>query len=248
MSAFRGVGIISIAPYDSGTSFAERAFVDTGNNSQLQDAFSEQNEEQKNYRTLAGGVYASDKRIDSFSLSLTQLDFSAENKARALWGTTSVDSGGAVTDEPHDFHFGKVIVLDKMCDDTQPVTINIGATTVNTADYTVVGSTVYVAAAPQTSGISDGDACLVDYTAVASDLIQVLTTSSPVVSVMFNGWNAITGKRSQRRYWKCRVGAAQGVDAISDSFASLPLTLTVEQDDTVVGTGLSKYGIFLDER
>lgn len=247
MAAFIGVGIITVAPYSSGATFAERAFVDTGNNSVLQDSFAQTENSQKNYRTLSGGTYATDNTIDTFTINITGHDFTPDNLSRALWGTSSDLVAGSVTGEAHALNFGKVMVLDEICDDTQSVSIDVGGTALDSADYTVSGSMVSIVAAPVTAGVSDGDACTVDYTKKGGTLIEVLTTAAPVVSVFFDGFNKITGKASKRRYWKCTVGAPTAVDAISDSFASLPLVLTANSDETIVGTGLSKYAQILNE-
>jgi len=247
MPAFRGVGIIAIAPYSTGATFGARAFVDTGNNSQLQDSFNENREEQRNYRTIAGGVYASDVRIDSFQLNITGHDFSVDQFTRAIWGSNSTDAAGSVASEAHTLHFGKVMVLDHICDDAQSVTITVGATTFLEADYVVDGDLIYIAAAPTTSGVSDGDSCTVAYTKKAATVIELLTSTAPLVSIAFKGYNAIDGKAWSRKYWKCRLGAPSGIDGISDTMASLPIVATVLSDDTVTGTGLSKYGKFLVE-
>lgn len=245
MPAFRGVGIIAIAPYASAATFAQRAFEDIGNSSQLQDAFNENREEQRNYRSVAGGVYASDVRIDSFQLNITGHDFGVDQFTRAIWGTNAADAAGSVSGEAHKLNFGKVMVLDHICDDTQPVTITVGVTPLDTDDYTVDGDLVYIVASPTTSGVSDGDACTVAYTKKGATLIELLTTTAPLVSIAFKGYNAIDGKAWSRKYWKCRLGAPAGIDGISDAMASLPIVATVLEDDTVSGSGLSKYGKFL---
>ncbi len=241
MAAFKGAGIVYMAPYASAASFAARKFRDTGNNSVLQDAFSETKEEQTNYRTAAGGVYASISKIDSFTLQIDMHDFDPDNLALALWGTSAADLTTAVTDEDHTIHAGGVIVLDRICDDTQTVSIDVGGTPLLAADYTVSGSAITLADTITTAGVSDGDACQIDYTAKAESIIQALTGSAPVVSVFFDGVNAVDGKKMQRRYYKVKVGVPSGVDSISDSFATLSLSCTVEADTTVTGTGLSQY-------
>ncbi|TVO53856.1 phage tail tube protein [Denitromonas halophila] len=241
MAAFKGAGIVYIAPYASAATFSARNFRDTGNNSVVQDAFTEDKQEQTNYRTPAGGVYASISRISGFTLQIDMHDFTADNLALALWGTSAADLTTAVTDEAHTLHAGGVVVLDRICDDTQTVVITAGATTVLSADYTVSGSAITFASTLTTGGVSDGDAILIDYTAKAENIIQALTDSSPTVSVFFDGVNAVDSKKMQRRYYKVKVGAPAGVDSISESFATLSLPCTVEADTTVVGTGLSQY-------
>ena len=90
MSAFIGAGIVSIAPWDNTTLHDARTFVDVGNVSALTMAVAETRQELRNYRTAAGGTYASVARVDSVTLSLDFRDFSAANLALALWGTATV--------------------------------------------------------------------------------------------------------------------------------------------------------------
>lgn len=93
MAAFIGAGIVSVAPWDDGTAFDSLTFRDVGNVSRLTYNFSEQRQQLKNFRSAAGGNYASVARIESAELSMDFRDFTAANLAMALWGTSSTATG-----------------------------------------------------------------------------------------------------------------------------------------------------------
>lgn len=93
MSAFIGAGIVSLAPWSDTTAFDSLTFVDVGNVSKLSFNFTEDRKELKNFRTAAGGTYASVARIDKAEMSMDFRDFSAENLALVMWGTESTATG-----------------------------------------------------------------------------------------------------------------------------------------------------------
>ncbi len=93
MSAFIGAGIVSVAPWSDTTAFDSLTFVDVGNVSKLVPSFSEDRKTLKNYRSAAGGNYASFARVDSAELAIDFRDLSAANLALALWGQKSTATG-----------------------------------------------------------------------------------------------------------------------------------------------------------
>lgn len=93
MAAFIGAGIVSVAPWDDATAFDSLTFRDVGNVSKLTYNFTEDRKTLKNFRSAAGGNYASYSRIDSAELSMEFRDFSAANLTLALWGTSSTATG-----------------------------------------------------------------------------------------------------------------------------------------------------------
>lgn len=93
MSAFIGAGIVSLAPWSDTTAFDSLTFVDVGNVSKLSFNFTEDRKELKNFRSAAGGTYASVARIDKAEMSMDFRDFSAENLALVTWGTESTATG-----------------------------------------------------------------------------------------------------------------------------------------------------------
>ena len=85
MAAFIGAGIVSVAPWDGLTAFDSLTFVDVGNVSALNISVTESRQELRNYRTAAGGTYASVARVKSASLQMDFRDFSSANLELALW-------------------------------------------------------------------------------------------------------------------------------------------------------------------
>jgi len=93
MSAFIGAGIVSVAAYSPTTAFDALTFRDVGNVSRLTFNFAEERKNLKNFRTAAGGNYASIARVESAELSMDFRDFSADNLAMLLWGTSATAAG-----------------------------------------------------------------------------------------------------------------------------------------------------------
>lgn len=89
MAAFIGAGIVSMAVWDDATAFGSLSFTDVGNVSKLTASFTEDRKILKNFRTVAGGNYASFSRIEDAKLSMDFRDFSAANLTALVWGTSS---------------------------------------------------------------------------------------------------------------------------------------------------------------
>ena len=93
MAAFIGAGIVSVAPWSGTTAFDALTFVDVGNVSALNISVTESRQELRNYRTAAGGTYASVARVESASIQLDFRDFSSANLELALWGDATTATG-----------------------------------------------------------------------------------------------------------------------------------------------------------
>ena len=93
MAAFIGAGIVSVATWSDSTAFDSLTFTDVGNVSRLSFNFTEDRKELKNFRTAAGGTYASVARIDKAELSMDFRDFSSANLKMALWGDSATVTG-----------------------------------------------------------------------------------------------------------------------------------------------------------
>lgn len=93
MAAFIGAGIVSVSPWDGVTAFDSLTFTDVGNVSALNISVSETRQELRNYRTAAGGTYASVARVESANLQMDFRDFSAANLKLALWGEKTTLTG-----------------------------------------------------------------------------------------------------------------------------------------------------------
>ncbi len=242
MSGFQGYGIISIAPYESGATFGARKFRDSGNNSGFSTSFSENKEELRDFRTSAGGTDSAVSRLESMTGQLDARHFTPENFAMAVWGTTEVLNATPIADEPHVLHAGAFVPAERMIDMTVAPVVKKGATVVDTDDYTVSAGGIKFNSTITTADVADGDDITFSYTPVACTSIEALVTGAPLVSIFFDGGNAVTGKRAIGRYYKCKLGVAQNIGLITESgFGTLGITFTVLKDDTVPGTGTSKF-------
>lgn len=241
MSGFIGTGKIKIAPYSSGATFGARKFIDVGNASVFQYNFSEEKKELKNYQDPAGGTADSVTRVNTVDGQMDLRDFKASNLALALWGTTAALAATAIVGESHVINAGAFIPTNRIINTSIAPVVKKGATVVAPADYTVSVGGITIAATISTATVVDGDAITIDYTPKASADIQALITSSPEVSVFFEGVNQVNGKASTRRIYKAKLGVAQQISEIGDDFGTLQLSLSIQKDSTIVAAGISQY-------
>lgn len=241
MPGFIGSGKIKIAPYSSGATFGARNFVDVSNASVFQYSFTEDKKTLKDYQDPSGGIADTVTRVNTIDAKIDMRDFKASNMALALWGTSSALAATAITGEAHVIHAGGFVPMERLIDQTVAPVVKKGATTVDAGDYTVSAGGLTFAATIGTVGVADGDAITVDYTPLASHDIQALINTAPEVSVFFEGINQVNGKAVTRRIFRAKMGVAAQVDEISEDFSTLPITLSIQKDDTVTGTGISKF-------
>lgn len=242
MSGFIGSGKIKIADYDSGASFAARNFRDVGNASVFSYSFSEDKKELRDYQDPAGGTADSVTRIDVVSGQIDFRNFSPENLALALWGTTSVLGVTPITGEAHVIKAGLFIPTNRLINTTvAPVVTANGSTTVDTADYVVTAGGITIADTITTATVSEDDPITIGYTPVASSDVQAIINSAPNVSIFLEGINAVTGKYATVRAYKAKLGVAQNVSAIGDDFGTLTVAFTITKDSTVTGAGISQF-------
>lgn len=241
MSGFIGSGKIKIADYSSGASFGARNFRDVGNASTFQYSFSEDKKELRDFQDPAGGTADSVTRIDVVSGQIDFRDFSPDNLALALWGTTTVLGVTPIVGEAHVIKAGRFIPTARLINTAVAPVVKKGATTVLTADYTVSKGGITIAATIATGGVADGDAITIDYTPIASQDVQAIINSAPNVSIFLEGVNAVTGKYASVRIYKAKLGVAQNVAAIGEDFGTLSISFTVTKDTTVVGAGISQF-------
>jgi hypothetical protein len=241
MAGFIGTGKIKLALYSSGASFAARKFTDVGNASVFQYSFSEEKKELKDFQDPAGGTDSTVTRINTIDGQIDLRDFKASNLALALWGTTSTLNTTAITGEAHVINASAFIPTNRIINTTVAPVVKKGATVVSTNDYTVSAGGITIAATISTATVVDGDAITIDYTPKASVDIQALINSAPEVSIFFEGYNQVTGKASMRRIYKAKLGVAQNINEIGEDFGTLQVSLSIQKDTTVSGTGVSQF-------
>jgi hypothetical protein len=170
------------------------------------------------------------------------LDFKPDNLALALWGTTSAVNATAIVAEAlGDIIPGRFIPTARLINTSVAPVVKKGATVILTADYVVSTAGITIAAAITTGTVVSGDDITIDYTPLAGNKIEGLINSAPNVSILFEGINIVTGKYASVRIHKAKLGVAAGVDFIGEDFGNLPITFTMEKDDTITTAGLSKY-------
>ncbi|BAK75816.1 hypothetical protein NH8B_0984 [Pseudogulbenkiania sp. NH8B] len=195
-----------------------------------------------NTTSIAGGdldIYAEVKGVGITLGGISQ--FSKENLALLLKGSTSSVAGGAVVAEPIKGYAGKLAALAKIVDTTKPVTVKSGAAEISAADYIVTaGGIRFLAGA---GGFADGDDLDVDYTALAAERIDALTHPGQEYEARFIGLNAADGGAPVIvQCHRVRLGAG-GLDLISEGsdFAKSELTGSLLVDTGKTGNGISQY-------
>lgn len=241
MSAFIGSGRVRVAPYDAAIPFGSRVFGELGNTSAFTFNFAENRQELRDYRDPAGGVDASASRIESVNGSMDARHFTAANLALALWGNTNVLGTTPITGEAHKARLGRFVPTNRLINTGTAPVVSKGATPINTADYTVSAAGITFVEDPATVGLEEGDDITIGYTPVASNDVQALLNAAPNVSIFFEGVNTVNGKRTTGRWYKCKLGVASDLPFIGDDFGTLPLTFTVEKDETIVASGKSQF-------
>lgn len=242
MPAFQGRGKIKIADFSSGATFGARTYRDVGNASVFKFGFAEDKKELLDFQDPSGGIAASVSKISSVTGDIDLRDFSAENFALALWGTTTAVNATAIVGEA-----GKTIAPNKFIPTARIINTAIapvvkkGATVILADDYTVSSGGITISSTITTGSVISGDAITIDYTPLIGADIQALINSAPDVSIFFEGINIVTGKLATVRIHKAKLGVASGIDLIGEDFGTLPLSFTMQKDTTIVAAGASKF-------
>jgi hypothetical protein len=243
MSASIFKGKLKLALFSSAATFGARKFRDIENTSVFRFSFTETEATLPDYRDASGGTDASFKRIESVTGQIDPRHFTAENWAMVLWGTTDALAATPIVGEARIIRAGAFIPTDRIIDTAVAPVVKKGATVIDVADYTVSPGGITIAATITTATVVEDDAITIDYTPQAGYDVQTLVGSAPLMSLFFEGVNAINGKSTVVRGHKVRLGVAQNVDMIAegDTFGTMTVTLTFEKDETVVAAGKSKY-------
>lgn len=213
-----------------------------GNCSALDLAFNEDKKEQKDFEEAGGAVTDTVSRIDSVVASVTALSLSAQNVALALRGLVTVDTGVAVSAEPHTAYDNGFIRLNNIPDNNEALVVNASGGTptyVEGTDYVRKNSGVVVIAG---GGITDGSSIEIDYTSADAYTVEGLSASGKEYEVIFDGLNeADSGKPVLISLHRVKFNPTQALSLISDDFGELPMTFDILKDDTIVGAGESKF-------
>jgi len=247
-SAFIGKAKVRVALYSAGSTFENRPFRYVENVSNFQFSFSEEEKKLADYASASGGVDASVKRISDVSGSIDMRHFSADNLALALWGTTAALTATPIVGESGYKIVPNMFVPTKRLINTSvaPV-VKKGATTILAADYSVSAGGITIGSTITTGGVISGDDVTIDYTPVASGSVQALMTTSPEVSIVFDGINSVNGKALVIKIFKANLGALSSLQLISDDFVTMSLPFTLVRDRSITTTGKSQYVLIEQE-
>lgn len=241
IQSFIGSGIVEIAPYDAAIDFYSREFRDIGNCSAFSYAFAETERNLTNFRSPAGGTYASAPRIDSVTGSISIRNFNPDNLALALRGTATATGATAIEDEAHVLHAGRFVPTRRLIDITVAPVVQKGATVIATADYVVSEHGITFASTITTATVADGDAITISYTPKATINVQALLSGAPLVSIFLRGFDAVSSEAHSMAAFLATLGAPANVEKIGEDFGTLDLPFTLQEDVTITGAGLSKY-------
>lgn len=243
-SAYSGVGKISVALYSDAATFKGRKFRPLENSSAFEFSFTQDEKTLPDYTNASGGIDASFKRITGGAGKIDLRRFGIDNLALALFGTSATENTTPIVGESG-FKIvpGKFLPTDRLINTTVAPVVKKGATTILAADYTVSAGGITIASTITTGSVSSGDSITIDYTPVASDSAQALMTTSPEVSIMFDGINSVNGKAMTVKIFKAQLGALSQLQLITDDFGVLSMPFTLVKDSTITTSGKSQYAL-----
>lgn len=209
-----------------------------GNCSKLTFNISEDTKSQKNYMDCAGGEAESARRISAVGVEINAYEFSAENLALGLYGTTTAFTAQAVVDESHVATIGEAVALDHLSSAITAVKEGV-STLIEGTDYTIVDGQVV----PKTGGaLIDGDTVLISYARPAYSAVEALVNHGEEYTLEFRGMNQANGcSLFNVDAWRVKLSPTDNLDLIGDEYGQLTLKGSVLVDSTITGTGLSKY-------
>lgn len=235
--SFIGVGKVYLREYG-----VAEAMREVGNVTALNFAVTEDIKELKDYTQTGGGTYNEVRRVDSVESSMSISDFSPENLALAVFGSSSSELSGTETDETITAYKGGFNKLSKVLDTIS--TVNSAASAGGTeyvlgTDYEIRNGGLFFLSG---ASITDGDTVYVTYTTSTANIVQALVNSAKEYEIVFDGLNdARSGKAVTVKVHRQKMGATSGLDLIGDDFGSLELSGKVLKDTTITTTGLSQY-------
>lgn len=217
-----------------------------GNCSQIDIQISESKQEQKDYEEAGGSTIDTHTTIDSVSAALTVLNLSAKNIARATGGSATEVASAVVAAEAHvSSEAGSIIPFNLVPDASATITVtDAGAVTtfVDGTDYEFRNGGIIVLAGGAIAALPASTAIEISYTSLASFSVETLVLVGEEFEAYFDGLNeARSGKPVLLTGYRVKLNPTQSLSLISDGFASLAMSMDFLKDDSVTGTGKSKY-------
>lgn len=201
---------------------------------------SEDKRERRGHQSPGSGVINAIRRIQSVELSVKLGTFSADNIAKALFGSASVVAAGTgVTETVTGYEdalvpLGKTGVTNLVVKDVTDTTTYVAGT-----DYDLVRSGLWVRAS---GAITAGSTLHLTYDHPAQNVVEALVNSGLEYEVFLDGLNeAQSGKAVAIRFHRLRFGPVADWGLIADEYGELALTADLLKDTTIVTAGLSQY-------
>ncbi len=211
-----------------------------GNCEKVELSFTEETKELKDFTQAGGGVANSVSRIDKVELGLNLYDYSVENLSMAMFGESSSTSAGNIVAEAHTLYKNHLLKLVRSHVSNVVVTDSLSGTTYQQdIDYEVVNAGIIPT---DSGGIADNTEVTVDYDYGAINIIHALMNSGDEYQFVFDGLNeAQSGKKVVLEVHRVKFTPAATLSFIGDDFASIEMSGTALSDNSIVGSGLSKY-------
>lgn len=210
---------------------------DVGNVSAAKLAYEVKNISLANNRGGGGDLESLD-RISSVSLDLTITNLDHENIALALGASIVKEATGEVVDEPISIGTHSLADSAYMIDTTKPVTVKdeakatIPAVDANgDANYEVTPAGILFKGGTATLA-ADGKIGSVSYTKSKQVLLQALKALGKEYKVVLNGINDNNGDPHALRVWRWKPSPTDGMDFISDDYASMSASGKILADVT----------------
>jgi hypothetical protein len=172
-----------------------------------------------------GGNLDSIDKITGVALDLTCFNWSAQNIAMALAATVGEETAGAVTGEAHKMAKHTLVDTAFMIDVSQPVLVKTvtPAATLNPVDangkpnYEITPAGVVFLGG---NDVKDDTAITIDYKKAPHYLVQALLATGKEFKLIMDGMNDANGKPVTVRVWRFKPAPSDGMNLISDDFAS----------------------------
>lgn len=219
---------------------AAAGLMDLGNASKLEIVVKDKKVSLQDFSKPGGGTYASVSRIENATLNMTLNDLNKGNIARAIFGTGSDVAGDTVVEEVVVGYKGALVPLAHPQPTAVVVTNSLASTTyVANVDYEVRAGGIFILDA---GAITEAQSLKVDYTFVAYNNVEAMTSTAIVLELHFEGLNeANSGKPVIVDIYRAQLSPAKALSLLGDKFADLTVDAEVLIDATKTGVDISKY-------
>ncbi|MBF0424125.1 MAG: hypothetical protein HQL73_14165 [Magnetococcales bacterium] len=205
------------------------AIRDIGVFEDLKVALEEETHELENFETIAGGVVESVSWIKKAKVSFTLHELTRDNLALASLGMASAVPQGATTNETHKAWKDSYIPLNHIKPTVTSVKVG-GADKAAGTDYIVNSMGLYI---PAGSSIDDGEEITVGYSYPAQEVVEAMTATNKVYTIIFQGANlAQDGRARIVHMYKVKLSPASELALVTKDIGKLPMIGVLLADDS----------------